>query len=491
MAIPLSLQNYARLPESVLRPTYERRELSPGIVHVGIGNFHRAHQALYLSELFELGRDRDWAIVGAGVRPADARMRERLAAQDWLTTVVELAPAAKRAQICASMIDFMPPDPQNAPLIAELAKPSTRIVSLTVTEGGYYLHPAQGVFDAEHPEMLADAARADCPGSVFGAIIAGLERRRAAGRPPFTVMSCDNLPHNGDVARDTVAGLAALRDAPLADWIRAEVAFPNSMVDRITPATTDRERELLRDHFGVEDACVVVCEPFRQWVLEDHFPAGRPAFEEVGVTLSSQVAAYETMKIRMLNGGHAAIAYPAALLGIRFVHEAMAEPLIRGFLEKLEQEEILPIVPPVPNTDLREYLQLIVERFANPDIGDTIPRLCIDGSNRQPKFIVPSVQDRLKQGLSIPGLALVSALWCRYCQGFTDAGDALALDDLRAERLRTHAEAAKENPVRFLEMSEVYGELAHSQVFRKAFATQLQALQDRQTAAVLRAYLGG
>ena len=257
-------------------------------------------------------------------------------------------------------------------MLAAMAKPEIRIVSLTVTEGGYYISPATQSFDPAHPDIAADIANFAAPKTAFGLIAAALKRRRDAGVKPFTVMSCDNIPGNGHVTENAVVGLAELVDAELAAWIKQHVAFPNSMVDRITPATSERERNLLRDQWGVEDAWPVFCEEFKQWVIEDHFCNGRPQLEKVGVTFTQDVAPYELMKIRILNGGHAAIAYPAALLDIHFVHESMEDAQIAAFLAHLTKTEIMPTVPPPPATDLEDYRELIARRFANPKIGDTI-----------------------------------------------------------------------------------------------------------------------
>ena len=490
MVIALSSSTLERLPAGVTRPTYSRSDLSAGILHFGVGNFHRAHQAVYLDLLMSLGKAHDWAIVGAGVRPSDAAMRDALAAQDWLTTLVELGGDPASARVIGPMIDFIPVDDRDR-LIATLAAPEIRIVSLTITEGGYFLDSATGRFDARHPEIVADAARPDDPRTVFGLILKGLRARRAAGLPPFTVMSCDNIPGNGEVTRQTLAGLAALSDPVLADWIEAEVAFPNGMVDRITPATTDRERRALETDFGLHDNWPVFCEPYKQWVLEDHFPLGRPPFEAVGVTFVDHVAPWELMKIRILNGGHAAIAYPAALMGIHFVHDAMADPLIAAFLEKLELTEIVPIVPPVPGTDLVAYFHLVAERFANPEVGDTIPRLCQDGSNRQPKFIIPSTRDRLAAGLDVDGLALVSALWCRYCAGTDDAGRPIPPNDEAAARLKTLALEARETPAAFLVgLDDIFGDVGSSPRFGERFARHLRDLWARGAKAVLTDYVG-
>jgi mannitol 2-dehydrogenase len=319
--------------------------------------------------------------------------------------------------------------------------------------------------------------------------VAALRRRRDNDGEPFTVMSCDNIPGNGHVTMDAVAGLADLLDPALGAHVRERVSFPNSMVDRITPATTDRERAMLAERFGIKDNWPVFCEPFRQWVLEDEFPSGRPALEGVGVTFTPDVAAFELMKIRILNGGHAAIAYPAGLLDIHFVHDAMADPQVRGFLEKLETQEIIPTVPPVPGVDLGAYFRVVADRFANPGVGDTIPRLCQDGSNRQPKFILPSTRDRLKAGGDVTGLALESALWCRYCAATTDAGQPIELNDENAGRLTPAARAAKDNPAAFLELRDIFAEIADAPSFRLGFETALRALWRDGTRATLERYV--
>lgn len=490
MSVRLALDALGRLPPGVARPSYRRDDLSAGILHFGVGNFHRAHQAVYLDTLFNAGRGRDWAIVGAGVLAADTAGREKLAAQDFLTTVVEQDEGHMAARVTGAMIDYLPPG-DAAAIVERLADPAIRIVSMTITEGGYFIDPASGVFDPGHPDIVADAQRHATPKTVFGLILAGLMRRRAEGAAPFTVMSCDNIPGNGHVTEDAVAGLAALVDPALSRWVREAVAFPNAMVDRITPATTDRERQILADGFGLEDAWPVFCEPFRQWVLEDDFPSGRPPLEEAGVTFVADVAPWELMKIRILNGGHAAIAYPAALMDIHFVHEAMAEPLIRGFLDRLEREEIIPIVPPVPDTDLDAYFSLVERRFSNPKIGDTIQRLCLDGSNRQPKFILPSAADRLKAGLPVAGLSLVSALWCRYCAGTTDSGRAIPPNDASAERLKEAALRARRDPAAFLALSDIFGDTGASPVFAAAFARNLNSIWDKGVRGTLQDYLAG
>jgi mannitol 2-dehydrogenase len=489
MSAPLRLSTLPVLPRTLARPAYDPREVRAGILHIGIGNFHRAHQAVYVDDLLNRGRDRDWAILGAGLRPADRAMRAALAGQDWLTTVIELEPGASRARIIGSIVDFLPVLEDGRAIVAALDDPAIRIVSLTITEGGYCIDPATGAFDPDSPDIRHDAKHPEMPRGVFGVLVAALKRRRDRGLQPFTVLSCDNLPRNGHVAREAAAGLAELMDRSLGEYVREAVAFPDSMVDRITPVTTDRERVRAAAEFGVADAWPVTCEPFRQWVVEDRFPAGRPRLEEVGVTFTPDVAAYELMKIRILNGGHAALAYPAALLGIQFVHEAMADPLVGAFLDRLEIEEIIPAVPSVSGVDLRAYWRLVARRFANPEIGDTIARLAMDGSNRQPKFILPSARDRLRVSGDISGLALVSALWCRACAGTTEAGEPLAVEDAQAGRLRAAAEAARTAPEAFLGLRDVFGDLADAGAFRGAFATALDSLWRSGTRATLASYV--
>ncbi len=489
MAIKLTLSHLDDLPDAVGRPAYDRDALSPGILHFGVGNFHRAHQVAYLDRLFATGNGLDWAIVGTGVMEGDRRIRDVLAEQDWLSTLVEQSADRSNARITGVMIDFVAPADADA-ICARMARSDIRIVSMTITEGGYFLD-ADGRFDPDHPAMAADAATPDAPKTVFGMILRGLRERRDAGHPPFTIMSCDNIPHNGAVTRNTLTGLARLSDPDLAQWIETEVAFPNGMVDRITPATSDRERRMLREDHGVEDGWPVFSEDFIQWVLEDDFPLGRPPLERVGVEFVDDVSPYESMKLRILNGGHAIIAYPAGLMGIHFVHEAMENDLIAGFLDKVEREEVLPGVPPVPDTDTTQYLERIKERFANPKIGDTVRRLCFDGSNRQPKFILLSLADALARQGPIDGLALESALWCRYCAGTTEAGETIEANDPIWDALGPVARQAKDEPGAWLDQRAIYGDLGRNERLREAFARWLDLLWSEGTEATLRTYLRG
>jgi len=482
----LSLSTLSNLPGEVVTPSYSRDDLSAGIVHIGVGNFHRAHMAVYLDKLFSTGVGHDWAIVGAGIKSFDADRRNILKDQDWLTTVVELAPGNLTARVTGAMIDFC--DIDMDAIIARITDPAIRIVSLTITEGGYFVDATTGGFDVTAKAIQADIATPQKPETVFGLLIAGLVARRAAGVAPFTILSCDNLPENGHVTRQAVLGLAGAIDPSLAEWISQNVAFPNSMVDCITPATSARERAMVVDKFQIEDGAPVACEPFRQWVMEDNFPQGRPALESVGVEFVADVLPFETMKLRILNAGHAALAYPAALLGHVYVHDAMADPLIRNWLIAMMRSYVIPVLEPIPGVSFEGYLAMCVERFSNPLIGDTVARLCQDGSNRQPKFVLPTIADALAKGLPVDGLAMELALWCRYCSETDEPEFGFALDDGRAAQLRAGAQSALIDPTRFLAIDDVFGELGRNEILQDAFGAAVKTLAENGTAETLRAF---
>jgi mannitol 2-dehydrogenase len=489
MTVKLSSNTFKSLASLAKLPEYDRSLLRGGIVHFGVGNFHRAHQAVYLDDLFNLGLDHDWAIIGAGVRPSDHDIRQKLLAQGLLSTVVEQDVDVSQARVTASMVEFLEVG-DSAGTVSRLADPLTRIVSLTITEGGYFIDPATQRFNRTHPDVVRDIEDGlQNPQTVFGLILAGLRKRRENGLQPFTVLSCDNIPGNGHVAEDVVVGMAELADPEFANWIRANVAFPSSMVDRITPVTSDRERKVLEESFGIVDSWPVFCESFRQWVLEDRFSAGRPALEKVGVQFVDDVVPFELMKIRILNGGGAIVGYPAALLDIQYVHEALAHPLIRGFFHKVEHDEVIPVVPAVPGTDLNDYYSLIERRFSNPKIADTIARFCADGINRQPKFVLPTVADRLKEGKGVYGLALVSAFWCRYCYGETESGTPIPPNDADWDRLQEHAKRARQSPGAWLEMTDIFGELSNNAAYVSAFTAALESIWSEGTRATLEKYL--
>lgn len=354
---PSILQNIGS-DTQVAVPQYDRSELQAGILHIGLGNFHRAHMASYLDDLFNENKDdlenNQWGIVGAGIMHFDQAKRDLLEAQDWMQTLVMRDATTTSAKILGSMVGFLPVSPEA--IQGALEGNKIKIVSLTVTEGGYFLN--DGKFDPHHPLIQQDIKTPSDPQTVFGIIVKALKQYKESdrGETPFTVMSCDNIPHNGDIVRAVVVGLAQETDPELALWITKNVGFPNSMVDRITPGTTDEQREFVQSTYGLEDASPVFCEPFRQWVLEDTFSAGRPKLDTLdNVKFVNDVKPYEFMKIRILNGGHASLCYPSALLGLKYVNNAMEHPTISAFLNALERNEIIPTVPPVPDTSLADY----------------------------------------------------------------------------------------------------------------------------------------
>lgn len=465
---PLRRDTLDLLPQSVDRPRYARRALSPGMVHIGLGNFHRAHQAWYTHRLMQQGTALDWAIIGAGVRPGDALMRAKLLAQDGLTTLIELDPRGKSAEVTGVLVDFLPVEDGNATLIARMAEPDIRIVSLTVTEGGYYLDPETGSLDLLHPDIRHDAANPTAPRTAFGAMVAALRLRRAQGVGPFTGLSCDNLQGNGAILRRTVVGLARLSDPELADWIDARCSFPNSMVDCIVPATGPREIALAHE-FGVADVAPVTHESFRQWVMEDDFCAGRPDWDRAGAVFTADVHAFETMKIRILNGGHQVICGAGELLGLGTIAETMAHGNIRAMFRKIARTEIAPHVPPVPDVSILGYIDLIEGRFANPEIRDTPRRVAFDGSSRHAGFVLPSILDGLAKGTSVAGLALASALWARYCTAQREDGSQIEANDPIWPDLQAAAQAARVNPAAWLERVSLYRDVKDAPRFREAF----------------------
>lgn len=490
MTVKLSNATLDQLPDGVKRPSYDRAALTPGIVHIGLGNFHRAHQSWYLHRLMQQGLALDWAIVGAGVRPYDEAMRKKMAAQDYLTTLIELDPSGKSAEVVGAMIDYVPVEDGNASLIARMAEPDIRIVALTVTEGGYYIDPATGGFDAKHPDIVHDAAHPQAPVTAFGAMVAALKRRRDAGTGPFTGQCCDNLQHNGDVLRQTVVSLAKLSDPELADWIDANCTFPNAMVDCIVPATGPKELALALE-FGIDDAVPVSHENFRQWVIEDKFCAGRPDWEKAGATITDDVHPFENMKIRMLNGGHQVISDLGELLSVETISGTMEHAGICAVFEKIEREEILPHIAAVPGFTPEAYIDLLVARFSNPMIVDTTRRVAFDGSSRHPGFVLGSVRDGLAAGTPVEGLALIEAAWARMCAGTREDGSTIEPNDPFWDALTAVAQQAKDDPGAWLEQRQTYGDLADQPRFAAAFDKWLRMIWAEGTEAAMAAYLNG
>ncbi|MCI2400320.1 mannitol dehydrogenase family protein [Aliiroseovarius subalbicans] len=476
------------LPKAVLRPNYDRARLTPGIVHIGVGNFHRAHQAWYLHRLMQQGEALDWAIIGAGVRTYDAAMRDKLLAQDCLTTLIELDPSSSTAEVVGSMIDYLPIEENNTALIEQMARPDIRIVAMTVTEGGYFIDPATKEFDAAHPDIVHDSRNPKTPRTAFGAIVAALRLRRDTGIGPFTCLCCDNLLGNGDVLRKTLVSLARLSNSELADWIDATCTFPNSMVDSIVPATGPDELALAHQ-LGIDDQVPVTHESFRQWVIEDDFCAGRPDWDKVGATFTDDVHGYEALKIRILNGGHQVVSVPGEVLSIKTIADCMKHDLIGPLFTKVAQEEIAPLVKPVLGMTSKDYVALIHKRLSNPKIIDTTRRVAFDGSSRHPGFIIPSIREGLAKGTPIDGLVLVEAAWARMCEGTREDGSKIDPNDPFWEDLTATARQARENPTAWLEMRQIYGDLADEPGFADRFAKWLGVIWDEGLEAAIATYL--
>ena len=487
-ALSLSNATLRDLPSGVKIPTYDRSKLTAGIVHIGLGNFHRTHQAWYLHRLMQHGQAHDWAIIGGGVREFDEAQRLKLLALDFLTTLVELSPGGRAVEVVGSMIDYVPIETDNGALIAQMAQPEIRIVALTVTEGGYYIDPVSKSFDLSHPDIVYDATHPEAPKTVFGAMVAALRLRRDSGGGPFTCQSCDNLQGNGVILRQVIVALAGLSDPGLSEWIVANCSFPNSMVDCIVPATNAKERALVYD-LGVSDAVPVTHEDFRQWVIEDDFCAGRPDWNMAGAIFTNKVHDFEMMKIRILNGGHQVVAVPAEVLSVETIEECMKHPLLGPLFQKVVVREVAPHVKAVPGLTPENYVDLVHRRFSNPKIIDTTRRVAFDGSSRHPGFLMPSIRDGLANGTPIDGLALIEASWARMCEGTREDGTLIAPNDPFWDELQAKAKAARNTPSVWLEMNQIYGSLGSEPRFADSFVFWFDIIWDQGLEKAIEIYL--
>jgi fructuronate reductase len=458
---------------------YDRTRLTPGMVHLGIGAFHRAHVAEYIDNI--LKKDPSWGIVGASLRRPDTR--KALAPQDFLYTLAVRSGEGTKTRMIGSLLDVLDASTERNKLIEAMADPRIRIVSLTVTEKGYCHDPATGNLDPDHADIRHDLSNPVAPLSAPGLLVRALELRRNAGHAPFTVLCCDNLPSNGETTARVVTGLAALRSKSLADYISAEVAFPSTMVDRIVPATTAEDRELVLEATGFEDAWPVMTEPFSQWVIEDRFPAGRPLFESVGAEMVSDVKPFELMKLRMLNGSHSTLAYLGYLSGFEFVSQAISNPNFRALIHDLMSEEIMATLP-MDHVQLSNYCDALLTRFANPAIKHRTWQIAMDGSQKLPQRLLGTIRYRLDNGLTINRAALGVAAWMRYVTGIDEKGNSIDVKDPLSQQLRQIADAAHDSPTRLvhglLGVGQIFGEdLPQNEVFRSSLVSHLQSLFER------------
>ena len=463
----MKLNNATLAQIPIATPSYNRDEIGIGIVHFGVGGFHRAHQAVYIDRLLEKGLASQWGICGVGVMPADRKMADVLDAQDGLYTLLQENPDGSRdARVIGSIVDYRyaPDDPEA--VIELLAAPTTRIISLTITEGGYNIDTValNGV-------------------SVFGLVAEALTRRRDRGIASPTIVSCDNIEGNGEVARHAFTSYADRLQPGLAEWITANTRFPNSMVDRITPVTTPDVIATLESEFGVEDQWPVAAEPFTSWVLEDSFSDGRPPLEDVDVLLVDDVMPYELMKLRLLNASHQALCYFAYLDGYRLVHEAAQDLLYRTFLRGYMDHEGTPTLGAVPGVDLEDYKATLIERFSNPEVRDTVARLCAESSDRIPKWLLPVVRHNLEHDGDIARSAAVVASWARYAEGTDEKGEPIEVVDQLKDRVTANAQNGS-----FIEDRDLFGDLADNHRFRAAYQEALDSLHEHGARRTLERY---
>jgi mannitol 2-dehydrogenase len=485
--IPVSRANLPRLLAGITKPGFPVADVRPGIVHLGLGGFHRAHMARYTHDLMGIRTDAlDWGIIGVGLLLNDRRMREALAPQDGLYTLVERQDDIESATVIGSICDVIFAGDSSQLALDAIADPAIRIVSLTVTENGYCLNPATKQLDFQHPSIAHDLANPASPRSAIGILVEAYLGRRIAGLPAMTALTCDNMQHNGRVLRGAVLALAERRDPALATWIDTHASFPNTMVDRITPVTTAEDTSYLASRYGVADRWPVFSELFRQWVIEDRFVQGRPAWEDVGAQLAVDVAPYEFMKLRLLNASHLAIAGLGRLAGYSYIDETMRDETMRAYMQTLMDRETGPTVPPVSGVDLGKYKVQLLERFANSKIKDTVDRVNIDAPIN---LLIDPIRDRLHAGGDVALLALALAAWMRRVRGEDEAGHPLRVVHPLAQLLRSRALEGGSNPRPLLAITSLFGELTEHSAFVETLGYWLSVLYNvgaRATLAVAR-----
>jgi mannitol 2-dehydrogenase len=476
--ISLSNATVNGLPQEVVVPTYDRSKVTHGIVHVGVGGFHRSHEAYYTDAYMSESGDLTWGICGVGLRDADRKMQTLLAAQDYLYTLIVRHPDGSiKNRVIGSLSDFLLGCDDPAAVINKMASSATKIVSLTITEGGYNFNPSSGEFDFTNPDVIHDLANPQAPRLVFGYLIAALQLRRKNGLAPFTIQSCDNVQHNGDVAKKMLIAYATAIDGELAQWIESQVAFPNAMVDRITPATTPADMSYLQQQVGIKDEWPVTCEPFHQWIIEDKFTLARPQWEQVGVQFVADVTPYENMKIRLLNAGHSVLGILGSLHGFSTIDESVQDPLFAQFLRHFMDTEVTPILPHVAGINLYEYKDSLLTRFANPNIKDSLARICSENAAKLSTFMLPTIVENLAVKGQIQCATLVLAAWCYYSDKQTDQqGKALTISDAMAVELHQAASQTTERPLALLELSSIFSKLTCHKEFVVAYKKQVMAL---------------
>jgi fructuronate reductase len=476
------------LNPEVRRPAYERAAHGVGVVHLGVGAFHRAHQALYLDDVLARSGG-DWRILGISCR--GTRVRDQLRPQDCLYTVFERSGAATQMRLVGSIADLWVAGEDPRAVIDAIARDSTHLISLTVTEKGYCRSPSGNGLDLQHPDIVHDLASPTHARSALGLLAEGLRERWQRGIGPVTLISCDNLPHNGALLRRLLVEFAGHRDPGLGEWIGREVAFPSSMVDRIVPATTDVDIAAASATLGLTDKAMVITEPFSQWIIEDRFAGARPDLAVAGVRLVGDVRPYENAKLRLLNGSHSALAYLGAISDLNYVHEAVAEPDVLGFVRHLMSCELAPTLAPTPGLDLAAYQSALLARFGNPALRHRLQQIAMDGSQKLPQRLVQPARERIESGKTFDALALAIAAWMRYTMGRTERGVAYAIDDPLSGRLRKIGSSGTGSAVEltdgFLGVEEIFGtDLPRHAPFVAAVGRELEQLLAHGARAAMR-----
>ncbi|CAA0081537.1 Polyol:NADP oxidoreductase [Zhongshania aliphaticivorans] len=466
------------LPDTVDIPLYDRSKLKVGIVHLGVGGFHRAHQAVYINELLKTPGAEQWAICGVGLFESNRKLRDILQAQDYLYSVTVRHPTGKvENKIVGSMIDFVLAPDNKQQVINKLTHPDTKIVSLTITEGGYNINPANGDFDDSHPDVRHDIQYPNDPVTAFGYIIAALKIRKDNGLPAFTVQSCDNIQHNGSVTKKMLVSLAKLQQTSMAEWIEENVCFPNAMVDRITPVTSQADIDYIQTTLGVRDLWPITCESFSQWVIEDDFCCDRPNWDAVGAQFVEDVTPYETMKIRLLNAGHSVLGLLGSIHGYYTIDEVVSDKDFATYLRAFMDMEVTPLLEPMNGIDLEAYKDTLIERFSNPNIKDSLVRICSESSAKLPKFLIATIQDNIAAQRDVSLATLVIAAWCLYCdKSCNELGVDIDIQDVMYTELADHAKKTAEDSLSFLKLTAVFGNLINDAAFTTSYSKAIAAL---------------
>jgi mannitol 2-dehydrogenase len=476
--IELNQANLSSLPKSVATPSYDRSKVTSGIVHIGVGGFHRSHEAFYTDEYMQNSGDLSWGICGVGLREGDRKMQTILKEQDYLYTLIVKHPDGQvENRVIGCLTDFILSCDAPQKVVDKMASNETKIVSLTITEGGYNFNPVTDEFDFTHPDVVHDLANPGSPRLVFGYLAAALKLRKEAGKKPFTVQSCDNIQHNGNMTRKMLLAYVGQFDKDLAAWIESEVQFPNAMVDRITPATTPADMAYLSDEVGVKDNWPVVCEPFIQWIIEDKFSDTRPLWEQVGAQFVADVTPYEKMKIRLLNAGHSVLGLLGSIEVQETIDGAVKEPLFARYLRTFMDAEVTPVLDPVDGIDLTEYKDVLFERFANPNIKDNLSRICLESSSKVATFLLPTLLHNLQNDGHIKCATLVVAAWCYYSdKQVNQNGDALDINDVMSAELHQVAQKTASDPLAFLQLDSIFADVKKYPRFVDEYKAQIERL---------------